>query len=235
MLTNDVYIGVYRHSGFVKEGGVPTILEKGVFYAMQRHLETKKNPRGRHRENNDYLLTGKLRCGYCGSFMVGISGTSRSGSKHYYYTCNDRRTGGSCKKENVRKDEIERIVAKLTQEAVLQDDVIEWIADCGMELLLSSDSQVEIADMEAELAENRKATKNIMKAIEQGIFTATTKDRLLELETNISALERSIGLARSAIESKNTTREHIVWHLEKLRGGNPNDKAFQKSLIDTFV
>ena len=55
ILTNDVYIGVYRHSGVVKEGGVPPILEREVFIAMQKYLERKKNPRGRHRENGDYL------------------------------------------------------------------------------------------------------------------------------------------------------------------------------------
>ena len=53
LLSNDNYIGVYRHSGYVSEQGIPPILEKEVFYAMQKHLETKKNPRGRHRENND--------------------------------------------------------------------------------------------------------------------------------------------------------------------------------------
>lgn len=235
MLTNDVYIGVYRHSGFVKEGGVPPILEKGVFYAMQKHLTTKKNPRGRHRENADYLLTGKLRCGYCKSFMVGISGTSRTGEKHYYYTCNDRRTGGVCKKENVRKDFIERIVAELTQQFILQDNVIEWIADSAMDILASSGSEMEIAEMEAELADNKKATKNIMSAIEQGIFTATTKDRLLELELNISDLEKSIAIARAAAEDSAITREHIIWHLGRIKSGNIEDKAFQKNLINTFV
>jgi DNA invertase Pin-like site-specific DNA recombinase len=235
MVTNDVYIGVYRHSGFVKEDGVPPILEKEVFFAMQKHLATKKNPRGRHRENNDYLLTGKLRCGYCRSYMVGVSGTSRTGDKHYYYTCNDRRTGGSCKKENVRKDYIERVVAELTQRFILQDEVIEWIADNAMDLLSSSGSEAEIAEMEAEVAENRKATKNIMSAIEQGIFTATTKERLLELEQNISDLERSIALARAATESSTVTKEHIIWHLRKLKDGNIENKDFQKNLINTFV
>jgi DNA invertase Pin-like site-specific DNA recombinase len=235
MVTNDVYIGVYRHSGFVKEDGVPPILEKEVFFAMQKHLATKKNPRGRHRENNDYLLTGKLRCGYCRSYMVGVSGTSRTGDKHYYYTCNDRRTGGSCKKENVRKDYIECVVAELTQRFILQDEVIEWIADNAMDLLSSSGSEAEIAEMEAEVAENRKATKNIMSAIEQGIFTATTKERLLELEQNISDLERSIALARAATESSTVTKEHIIWHLRKLKDGNIENKDFQKNLINTFV
>lgn len=235
LLSNDNYIGVYRHSGYVSEQGIPPILEKEVFYAMQKHLETKKNPRGRHRENNDYLLTGKLHCGYCKSFMVGISGTSKTGDKHYYYTCNDRRTGGPCKKENVRKDYIEQTVAELTQRFILQDEVIEWIAASAMEVLAQSSSEVEIAAMESELAADRKAAKNIMNAIEQGIFTAMTKDRLLELELDISTLEKSIALARAASEETVMEKERIIWTLEQLRDGDVTSKDYQKRLFDTFV
>ena len=235
MLINDNYIGVYRHSGYVNEQGIPPILEKEVFYAMQKHLETKKNPRGRHRENEDYLLTGKLHCGHCKSFMVGISGTSQTGDKHFYYTCNDRRSGGGCKKKNVRKDFIERAVAVFTQRFILQDEVIEWIASSAMEILAQSSSKAEIAAMETELAADRKATKNIMNAIEQGIFTATTKDRLLELELEISSLEKSIAIARAANEETVMEKERIIWSLEQLRDGDIDSKDYQKRLFNAFV
>lgn len=235
LLANNNYIGVYRHSGYVNEQGIPPILEKEMFYAMQKHLETKKNPRGRHRENNDYLLTGKLHCGYCKSFMVGVSGTSRTGDKHYYYTCNDRRTGGSCKKENVRKDYIEQTVAEFTQRFILQPEVIAWIADSAMEILAESSSEAEISAMESELAANRKATKNIMNAIEQGIFTATTKERLLELELDISTLEKSIAIAKAAREETVLEKDRIVWALEQLRDGDVTSKDYQKRLFDAFV
>ncbi len=235
LLSNDNYIGVYRHSGYINEQGIPPILEKEVFYAMQKHLETKRNPRGRHRENQDYLLTGKLHCGLCKSFMVGVSGTSRTGDKHYYYTCNDRRTGGSCKKKSVRKDDIERNVAEVTQRFILQDDVIAWIADSAMQILAESGSKEEIAAMEAQLAEDRKATKNIMNAIEQGIFTATTKDRLLELELDISTLEKSIALAKAANDQTTIEKDRIIWSLEQFREGNVTSKEYQKRMIDTFV
>lgn len=235
MLANDVYIGVYRHSGYVKEDGVPPILEKGVFYAMQKHLETKKNPRGKHRETNDYLLTGKLYCGHCKALMVGVSGTSKTGVKHYYYSCNTRRTGGGCKKENIRKDYIEQAVADLTMQFILQDDVIDWIATCGMDILIEASSEAQISEMEAELAEHKKATKNIMRAIEQGIFTSTTKERPLELEQSISDLEKSIALTKTANDNRAVTKEHIIWQLQKLKDGDAEDKDFQKNLINTFV
>lgn len=236
ILTNDNYIGVYRHSGFVKEDGIPPILEKEVFYAMQKHLETKKNPRGRHRrESADYLLTGKLFCGPCGSLMVGIAGTSHTGAMHYYYTCQNKRSGGNCNKRNVRKEYIELTVAMLTMKFILRDDVIEWIAANAMEVLKDAGRDAEIEAMEAELSENKKATKNIMTAIEQGIFTASTKDRLLELESEALTLERSIALAKAVTKEKTVSKERIIYSLELLRDGDIYSKDFQKRLIDTFV
>lgn len=233
MFTNDAYIGVYRHSGVVKEDGIPPIIEKEVFAAMQEKLVTKKNPVGRHRENGDYLLTGKLYCGYCGSYMVGVSGTGKNGTLHHYYQCQKRRVEKNCKKEHVRRDWIERIVAEYTQAYILQDEVIEWIADSAVSFQAQARRSSNILSIENELADKRKATKNIMTAIEQGIFTETTKSRLLELEANIKELERALLLARAAEQP--VEKERIIFTMESLREGNIENKEYQRKLIDTFV
>ena len=89
--------------------------------------------------------------------------------------------------------------------------------------------------MEEELAEDRKATKNIMAAIEQGIFTATTKNRLLELEADIVSLEQSIRDAKAISEGKLLEKERVIYFLTSLREGNLRSKTYQKRLIDTFV
>ena len=78
MLVNENYIGVYKHSGVVVKDGIPAIVDKEVFSRMQVYLKTKKKAQGKHREMGEYLLTGKLYCGYCGAYMTGISGTSKT-------------------------------------------------------------------------------------------------------------------------------------------------------------
>ena len=233
LLKNDNYIGTYHHSGIVKENGIPAIVTKEVFYAVQNELKEKKDLKGRKRENSDYLLTGKLKCGYCGSFMVGVSGTSKTGSMHYYYTCNDHRVGGSCRKKNVRRDWLEQRIAELTRDCILQRDVIEWIADNAVEFQKQARRTVEVTTMENSLAEARKASKNIMSAIEQGIITATTKSRLMELEVQIADLERSLAISRSMNDL--VDRDRIVYALEKLQTGDVADKSYQEKLINTFV
>ncbi len=233
LLRNDNYIGTYRHSGIVKENGIPAIITKEVFYAVQQELKSKEKPQGRKRENSDYLLTGKLKCGYCKSYMVGISGTSKTGAMHYYYICNKRRLERNCRKENVRRDWLEQRIAELTRDCILQDDVIEWIADNALEFQLQARRTIEIATMEDSLAEAKKAAKNIMAAIEQGIITATTKSRLLELEEEIAALERSLAVSRSL--NQPVERDRIIYALEQLRHGDVANKSYQAKLINTFV
>lgn len=236
ILSNDNYVGVYRHSGFVKENGIPPILDKEVFYAMQQHLDNKPRPRGRQHCYTEYLLAGKLFCGYCQTPMVGISGKTRdNGPQYFYYQCNKRRLEKACTKENVRKEYIETTVAILTQKYILQNEVIEWIADSAMEVLFDAGKEAEIAAMEDELADTRKAIKNIMTAIEQGIITASTKDRLMELEGEAATLERSITLAKAVTRDKTIDKERLIFSLEQLRDGDVRSSDFQKRLIDTFV
>ena len=101
LLHNESYIGVYRYADVRVEGGMPSIVDKALFLEVAERLKTKKNPQGRHRENGEIVcLLVSCFVGLCGSPMVGISGTGRNGL-HYYYVCQNRRTGGGCEKKNV--------------------------------------------------------------------------------------------------------------------------------------
>lgn len=233
MLVNESYIGVYSYSDVRIEGGMPTIIDKAQFLEVQQRLKTKKNPQGRHRENGEYMLTGKLFCAMCGSPMVGISCTGRHGERHYYYTCRKRRTERTCSKENVVRDWIERIVVQATMDYVLQPDVIEWIADRVMEFQEREGNSAQLQSLREQLVENEKSTANMMKAIEAGIITSTTKQRLLELEADAVQIRDEIFLEEAAIT--HLEREQIIYWIEKFRGGDLESKEFRRKVIDSFV
>ena len=233
MLVNERYIGVYEYSGIRKEGGVPAIIKKEVFAAVQEKLKTKKNPQGRHRENGDYILTGKLYCGHCGSFMVGTSGTSKSGSLHYYYTCQKKRTTNDCDKKSVRRDWIEQKIAEVVRDYIMQDDTIQWIVDGYETFIRSQRADSALIAAEDELAEVEKSIKNVMTAIEQGIITATTKSRLLELEAERRRLDLVVAAERAT--HVDVDRNIIEFWLESFRDGDVTDKKYQAKIIDLFV
>lgn len=233
MLTNERYIGVYEFGGVRIEDGVPPIIRREMFYAVQEKLKTKKNPQGRHRENGGYLLTGKLFCGHCASPMVGISGTSRTGDKHYYYACQKKRLEKACNKKTVQREWLERKIAEAVKENIMQDDVIEWIAGGYDQFLKIHRKDSALLAAEEELEAVKKSIKNVMAAIEQGIITSSTKDRLVELEAEQRNLEAIIAIERAALVD--VPKEHIEFWLDSFREGDVDDKKYQAKLIDHFV
>lgn len=233
LLKNESYIGVYHFSDTRIEGGMPAIIDRGTFWAANERMKANSSVRGRHQSGGDYLLTGKLRCAHCGSYMIGFSGTGKNGELHYYYGCQKRRRERACKKANVPREWIERVVVKAALDYVLRPDVMEWIADAVMEYQDREAASAQLAALTAELEENEKAINNVMAAIEAGIITATTKRRLLELESKGEDLKRAIEVEK--LSHVHLERDQVVFWLERFRGGNPNSQEFRRKVIDAFV
>lgn len=233
LLTNERNRGVYIWGDIRIEGGLPRLMSDEMYYKLQEVLKTKKNARGRHRVYGDYLLTGKLFCGHCNAPMTGYSGTSKSGALHHYYVCQKRRTEHTCKKENVRRDDIELAVAQAIRDYALQPDVIEWIADSTVAYAKKQEEGSHIAVLEDRLNDTNKSINNIMNAIEQGIFTDTTRERLLQLEEEKSNLTIKIKLEKDNIIK--VSKEDIITGLSMFRDGDLNDKNYIAKLFDTFL
>lgn len=233
ILHNERYTGVYIYDGIRIEGGIEPLISKELFMRVQRYLGNKKNPQGRHREFGDYLLSGKLFCGECGKHMMGISGTARSGELHYYYACQGKKDKPRCTKKNVRRDDIEQAVANMIRNYILRDDVTDWLVDTLIKFQKQTSKQGELTLLEEQLSENKKALANIMLAIEQGIITATTKERLLELEGEQSKISGNIAMIKS--ERISVTKEQIIGWIQSFKDGDVKDKEFQKRLFDSFL
>ena len=233
LLTNEVYTGVYAFGDVRVEDGVPAIIDRALFLEVAHRLKNKKNPQGRHRENGEYMLTGKLFCGLCGSPMVGVAGTSRTGQVHRYYFCQKRRQGNGCPKENVSRDWLERVVVRATLDYVLKPEVIQWMVDAVMAYQDRENNSAVLQGLRGQLSENERARKNVMKAIEAGVVTLTTKDRLLQLEAEAARLRDAVTLEEASLTK--VERSFMVYWFERFRDGDIEDAAFRRRVIDSFV
>lgn len=235
LCSNEKYRGIYIYGDVRIEGGIPAIIDDTLWYKVQEALRVKKLKRnGRHRPGDeDYLLTGKLRCGKCGGYMIGMSGRSKTGEIHYYYTCQNRRVGHTCDKKNIRRDVIEPAVAQAIKMYCLTDDVIAWIADRTVEYWEKHDNDLQIEALEQQLEENKKATSNMLKAIEMGIITEATRTRMVELETEQSRLSVQLNAAKEDVVK--IDREQIISYLELLQQGDIHDRDFQMELFKNFL
>lgn len=234
ILRNDKYIGVYRYDDVVLEDAVPPIIDKTLFDKVQATFRHNYTARAKAKAIEDYLLTTKVFCGHCGEPMVGESGTSKTGKVHHYYKCVNRKRKHNCEKKVEKKEWLERTVVEFTVQQVLTDENIEKISIRAMELIEKElqDTSVLIG-LQERLKETNKRIKNLMSAIEQGIITPTTKERLEELEEERRDLEGQI--AREEMKKPLLTKERIMYWLESFKRGDIEDVEYQRRIIDTLV
>ncbi|MDO4866343.1 MAG: recombinase family protein [Clostridia bacterium] len=233
ILTNERYIGVYIFADIRVENGMPAIIDRDLFYRVQEKVGRRREVAGRRRESIEYLLTGKLFCAKCGAPMVGVSGTGKGGSLYYYYVCKNRQDHHTCKKRNVRKAAAEREIAARLKSIVLKPDVVEWMIDNVMRYQDEARKQSDLASYQDRLVEVRRSLDNLVKAIEAGVFSQTTKARLDDLETEQRELQAMIAMERSKINT--VTRDQIAYYLESFRDGDVDDPAYQKRLFKAFL
>ena len=84
-----------------------------------------------------------------------------------------------------------------------------------------------------ELEDTEKGLKNIADAIQQGIITNTTKQCLEELEALESDLE--VKILQTELQQTILTEEKIIFWINRFKGGNVADIAYQRAIIDIFV
>ena len=165
--------------------------------------------------------------------MAGESGRSHTGTVHCYYKCGTRKRSGkeACSLKPVRKEPLEQFVVQTALEKVLNDRVIDLLADKLLEYQSKENTRLPV--LQTELKEVKRRIDNLVSAIEQGILTPSTKARMEELEQQREALETSI--LQEQIEKPPITREQILFWFDQFRHGDPADIAFQEKVIDCFV
>lgn len=166
--------------------------------------------------------------------MVGESGTSKSGKLHHYYKCIDRKRNRKCKKAVEKKEWIEELVVRFTVQKVLTDENIERIAEKAMEIIEKESADTTYIDgLQSELKDIKKKIKNLMNAIEQGIITSTTKERMNELELEKNEVEGKI--AREEMKKPLLTKERIMYWLYSFKSGDIDDIEYRRRVVDTLV
>lgn len=232
VISNERYTGMYIWGNIRIPGGMPVIISPSDFEEAQ--LMKKKTARHVEQGVTDYLLTGKAFCGLCGSAMVGDSGTSKTGDRHYYYSCIHRKRDRKCTKKSVSKDRLEAAVIDFVIDHVLTGPEIERIADTVMALQAEELKSSPLAAMEAEYADVKKKIGNINNAIAAGIWNSSTSSMLKELEDQAEDLRVSIETMKYS-HAQLTDRDRVLFHLHRFASTDRSDPAQCKALIDTFI
>lgn len=235
MFANRKYLGEYSYRDVTIPDAFPAVVPLDLFERVQLRIAQNVHTKGGHASSMvDFLLTGKLICGHCGATMVGDSGTSRNGSIHYYYNCTCRKRGDGCTKKAERRRPLEIAIVAETVRHVLQPDIISAIVDRVMEIYEREQREDHVlASLQAEEATINASLSNIMRAIEAGIFTPTTRDRMMELEAqkkDVAARIQIHNATRPRID-----RERVEYFLHSFRFGDPADAEYRRKVITSLI
>jgi DNA invertase Pin-like site-specific DNA recombinase len=190
MFHNPAYKGVYRYGEEEFAGVVPALVEPDLWEAVQRPLRI--HPRT---AAGDYLLSGLLRCGYCGAAMSGFasSRTLQSGRqwRKRYYICGERNaTVAGCRAALVGADDLEAAVLQLAFADFL--DPVPFAA-----FLAAVQAESAVADhtirqqtLARDITRTERAISDLVELVGQGIAVAEIGRRLRGCEEELRELRR---------------------------------------------
>ncbi|MGI6746159.1 MAG: recombinase family protein [Acutalibacteraceae bacterium] len=231
MLRNRKYIGEFRYDDYTIPGGMPAIVPTELFDKVQERISLNKRAPAMHKAEDEYLLTTKLFCGKCQCLMVGESGTARNKTVHRYYKCISAKRKRGCDKRAVKKEWIEELVIEQIKAILFDDALMERIAK---ELYKKQgEENTTIPILKKQLGNVNKSIENIMKAIEAGVLTKTTKSRLEALEQEQARFEAE--LIREQAARPTYTKDEILFWILQFRKLDTTLISSRRKLINCFV
>jgi len=206
ILGNSKYSGKYYHEDQLIENMYPKIVPDDLFAKVQAIIE--KNRYGKRSIKTTYLLSGKLKCGHCGLPITADSVKNKQGKRFYYYKCSGRKKKlNDCKKTTIAKDKLEQFILDKIIEKLNQPEIMDKLVK---KLLITQEQQQnnnqEIAILQRQKKQLENVLENLIRAIEQGVITKTTTERIKTAEDKITALEQQILIKKSESNSKLTEK-----------------------------
>lgn len=253
ILKNEKYIGIYTFGKTVGgksgprnshspspnmlriAGGVPAIIDIDTWEKVQRKMATKKN--GSYKAKRSYLLSGKIRCGNCGGAMVGESCRNKLGISYFYYVCTHRKRKKNCSKQGVPCDKVEQLVVSQLENSLFTSQKIATLAQAlyNSQAEIKTEIDYSITEIQRQINTTEGQINNVMSAIEQGILTATTKQRLIQLEARLTSLQDELSENRRLATRQIVPIEEIRARLNRFKGLSRKGPELQREAIDLFV
>lgn len=181
------------------EGGIPQIIPKEDFEKVQQKMNERKQYRAAYKAKQDYLLSGKIICGECGSTYSGNSRRTRD-TVYISYTCNKQNGKNKCHNSGISRDRLEKAILEQLAERVFNKDILPMIVEKYNEFALSKNSEYLTIKNEImnKIAEIEKGINNIVDlAVSTG--SPALMKKLQELEANKSQYENSLKDAESKL------------------------------------
>ena len=260
ILRNERYTGTYlyvkdatknpkgkyvRHGKYDPEAviriprGMPQIISPEDFDRVQAKMKERQHKAAKFSAKQEYLLSGKIYCGECGSPYAGNSRRPRPDHPMYVsYKCTRRnQRAHHCKSPEINRDKLEQIVLERLSKFLFNPDVIPRLVDEYHAYIenKTGSSRERLDALRSELRTvERKITNAVNLMIETG--SAAIKDKLRELEESKEKLSFTLSEAKVASNQNRFSEAEIrrLFHVaeQQLKNGT---LANRRAVIDQYI
>lgn len=236
-LSNRKYIGEIIVDEVKYENYCPALIDKKIFEKVQDRLKINKHYSAKRKATEEFMLTGKAFCGYCGANIVGISGTSKTKQRHSYYVCNNRFKHKSCKKQYEKKAYLEWLVTNEVLLKLQNESICNEIAHKLLLAFNNNNIQKQINDLKTKIKNIDKELDSICEKMIK-LSNAELISKLENKANDLTDLKATLKkqYSKLMLSSKLTTTEQdISLALKTLAKCDALDYNHQKLIIDAFI
>lgn len=235
--TNQKYTGEFYFGGRLCNNTFPQIIDKEIFEKVQKRLnENRYFAGGQATAREPYLLTGKLFCGHCGTEMNSDGGTSKLGKQHHYYACKKKKKH-LCNKKREIKDSLELYVTNCVRDFLSNEKNVEVAINDVLNFYDKKTDEVNLKSIKTKIANINKEVEELADAFvkaKSALLQRTIETKMTEYE----CLLNDLYLQQSQLELERgyrITKEDLLCFIDEILKGDPNDKDYQRKLIDNLV
>ena len=204
-LNNRTYKGEYFYGQFPEPMPCAALVTPELFDSVQEKLKASPH-RSRRRSDYRFILSGKLKCAYCGH---SVSGSTSRSENHYYY-CRH------CEKENrqcIPADFLhEKVFSAL--DAYLTPEKADELASAAYEAYLQEQTKDVRPALQKELAAVENKLKRAIDAVLDGLNSPALTASIHELEARKASLQTAV--AEAPVPMPKLKKEHFVFLLRRM-------------------
>ena len=235
MIHNKKYLGIVETNGETFLNIVPPLIDDKIFYKAQSTAKLKFKRGAHYNSRDEYLLCGKLFCGYCGRNYTSESSSSLENKRSYYKCSTRKRFHEPCESKTFKKEFLENFVVQKVKTAILESDrlqeLTEYLCDAYNSNVVENES---VKNTQRAIDRVNRELQNAVDAITSGLLNETIQNKMTELEKQKHFLEEELLKLKARCASKITPKQ-ALHYLEKLLDFDNESLDYKRNLIDHLV
>lgn len=232
--------GEYEPDAVIRiPGGMPAIISEDDFNKVQLKMKERQHKAAKFSAKQEYLFSGKIFCGECGSPCAGNSRKPRPDHPLYVsYRCTRRNQRiKNCKNPEINRDKIERLVLQKLSDFLFNPKVIpSLVVKYNSYISEKNGSARERVDaLRLQLRDTeRKINNTVNLMIDTG--SAALKNKLCELEQTKEKLQFELSETENVMKQEVLSEDEICRLFQKAKFQLKNGTlATRRIIIDQYI